>query len=119
YFDVARLQFRQGRTWVSDATTDPVVVLDERAARELFPDGDPIGRGVRGWNPRNGRPAGVFTVIGIVPHVYPLGPEDQDVPAAYFPLAPDPARTFASLLVRTSRPPAAMLPVITEALAPI
>ncbi len=119
YFDVARLQFRQGRTWVSDATTDPVVVLDERAARELFPDGDPIGRGVRGWKPRDGKPAGVFTVIGIVPHVYPLGPEDQDVPAAYFPLAPDPARTFASLLVRTSRPPAAMLPVITEALAPI
>ena len=98
YFAVAGLVFRRGGGW--DAAADaPVVVLDEQAARSLFGDGDPIGRQVRAKEP-----AGVFTVIGTVPHVYARGPEDPDLPSAYFPLRPNPNRMFASLFVRTTRP---------------
>ena len=65
-----------------------------------------------------GRAAGVFTVVGIVPHVYARGPEDAAEPAAYFALRPSATGTFAGLFVRTSPPPEAMLPVVTDALAP-
>ncbi|OFW26059.1 MAG: hypothetical protein A3G21_00255 [Acidobacteria bacterium RIFCSPLOWO2_12_FULL_66_21] len=64
-------------------------------------------------------PAGIFTLVGTVPHVYARGAEEDDPPAAYFNLKPDPARIFAGLLVRASRPPEQMLPLLTEVLEPV
>ncbi len=87
------------------------VVLDEQAAARLFGTIDPIGRQVV-----TVETAGVHTVIGLVPHVLGRGPEEESQPAAYFPLKPDPARTFASVLVRTAGSPDTLVPVITDAL---
>jgi putative ABC transport system permease protein len=115
YFAVAGVPFRRGGTWDADsATAASVVVLDELAARALFGDEDPIGRPVRA-----NEPAGVFTVVGTVPHVYARGPEEAEQPAAYFNLRPEPARMFAGLLVRTSRPPEEMVPLLSELLGPV
>jgi putative ABC transport system permease protein len=114
YFDIAGLTFRRGSTWTADMVSgSPPIVLDQQAARHLFGDEDPIGRLVR-----TTKPDAVFTVVGTVPHVRVFGPEEEVEPAAYFALAPNSARTFAGLFVRTSRPPAEMLPVINEALKP-
>jgi putative ABC transport system permease protein len=114
YFEVAGLTFRRGGPWTADMVSgSPPIVLDQQAARHLFGDEDPIGRLVRASDPD-----GVFTVVGTVPHVRVFGPEDEVEPAAYFAVAPNPARTFAGLFVKTSRPPAEMLPVINEALKP-
>ncbi len=112
YFAVAGLPFRRGGTW-QDGSSDapPVIVLDEQLAGRLFGDEDPIGQQVRATEP-----AGLFRVVGTVPHVYARGPEEDDAPAAYFAVKPDPARIFAGLLVRTSRPSAEVLPLLTEAL---
>jgi predicted permease len=124
YFAAAGLRFRRGGTWQADgAGGPPVVVLDEQAARRLFGDEDPIGRPVRAdaapGRVRVDQPAGVYTVIGTVPHVYARGAEDTDLPSAYFPLKPNPARVFAGLFVKTSRPAWEVLPAITEVLQPV
>lgn len=115
YFSTAGLAFRQGDTWPAGTSdTSPVVVVDERVARHLFGGDNPIGRQIRAASP-----AGTFTVIGVVPYVQTYGPEESAPPAVYFPLRPDPARRFAVLFVRTSRPPQQMQSTISDVLAPI
>lgn len=115
YFAVTGLPLLRGRTWRADPVDRvPVVVLEDQAARQLFGQEDPIGQRVRATEP-----AGVFTVVGIVPHVYARGPEETDPPEAYFAVKPNPTRTFASLFVRTSQPPEEVLPVLTKALEPV
>jgi putative ABC transport system permease protein len=113
FFDVASVTFRRGSAWARDVdpVTDVPVVLDELAARQLFGDTDPIGRQVTTTDL-----PGVHTVVGIVPHVRARGPEVDVPPSAFFPIKPNPARMFAGLLVRTSGPPAPLVPVITKAL---
>ncbi|HEY0873621.1 MAG TPA: ABC transporter permease [Vicinamibacterales bacterium] len=115
YFDVAGLRFLRGGTWSAQTASDALpVVLDERAARQLFGEEDPLGRHVRATEPK-----GVFRVVGTVPHAYVRGPEEAYHPSAYFPLRPSSTRTFAGLFVRTSRPPEKMLSPINEALKPL
>jgi putative ABC transport system permease protein len=113
YFDVAGIRFRRGTAWLAEtAFAAPPVVLDERAAAQLFGREDPLGRQISAT-----APAGVFTVVGIVPYVYAHGPEEANEPAAYFALRPSATQRFASLFVRTSPPPEDMLPIVTGALA--
>ena len=115
YFDVAGVRFARGAGWsATTAFNPPSVVLDEQAARRLFGNDDPVGRQVRaevGVEPEQ-----VFTVVGVVPHVYARGPEEPNLPAAYFALRPSATRVFAALFVRTSRPADEMLPILTEVL---
>lgn len=112
YFDVAGICFRRGASWPAEAASDSLrVVLDERAAVQLFGGEDALGRHIRATEP-----LGVFTVVGIVPHVYTRGPEAADEPAAYFAIKPSATRKFAGLFVRTSRPAEEMVPVVTDAL---
>ena len=115
YFEVSGLRFLRGGTWGADtAGGSPVVVLDVLAARRLFGDEDPLGGQVR-----IAKPPAVFTVIGTVPHVYALGPEEAHRPSAYFALPDSPARSFAGLFIKTSRAPEQMLHAVTDALKPV
>jgi putative ABC transport system permease protein len=115
YFDVAGIRFRRGAAWSAETAFEaPSVVLDEWAAAQLFGAENPLGRQIRATEP-----AGVFTVVGIVPHVYSRGAETVDEPGAYFAMKPSATRTWAHLFVRTSRSPDEMVPVVTEALAPL
>jgi predicted permease len=105
YFDVAGIRFRRGAGWSAETASEaPSVVLDERAATQLFGREDALGRQISAT-----APAGTYTVVGIVPYVYARGPEDANEPAAYFALPPSATRTFAGLFVRTSPPPEDML----------
>jgi predicted permease len=112
YFDVAGIKFIRGAVW-ADGAANPVV-LDESVARRLFGDADPLGRQVRA-----SEPAGVHTVVGVVPSLRAKGPEQDLQIAAYFPPHLR-RRAFAnSLLVRTNGPPDAVVPRIADALAPV
>jgi len=112
YFNVAGVPFRRGGTWTAaSAAAVPPVVLDEQLAHEIFGDLDPLGRQLQVTEP-----AGVFTVVGLVPRVRPRGPEETAKPSVYFPLRPNPARNFASLFVRTSRPPELVARSLVDAL---
>jgi putative ABC transport system permease protein len=115
YFEVAGMRFLRGATWPAEAPADsPSVVLDERVTAQLFGSEDPLGRSVR-----RDQPAGIFRIVGIVPHVYTHGPEVADAPAAYFALRPNPARTFATFFARTAGPAEAFVATVTTALAPV
>ncbi len=83
-------------------------MLDDIVARRLFGDADPIGRQVRA-----DEPAGVHTVVGVVPSLREKGPEQDRQMAVYFPLKRNPARAFAHLLVRTSGPADAVVPRVS------
>lgn len=113
YFSVAGLEFIRGGTWREESVqTSPSAVIDQRAARALFGDDNPLGRQIKRSNPD-----GVYTVVGVVPFAPTRGPEEEKLPSVYFPVRLDPKRVFAGLFVRTSRPADEMIPVITEALA--
>ncbi len=115
YFDVAGIRFRRGRAWSPEPEVNATaVILDERAAKELFGDVDPTG-----FTIRRSQPDGVYTVVGTVPHVHSRGAEEAAPPAAYFALRPNPTRKYAWLLIKTSRPGGEILPMIREALKPL
>src|SRR4029453_5606583 len=80
------------------------VVLDEMAARRLFGDSDPIGRELLYGNWR-------ATVIGVVANVRMRGPEADSGPQAYFP-GPITSSSYG-YLVRTTKPPAQLIPDVT------
>ena len=112
FFAIAGMEFHRGAVWADDAASP--IVLDDIVARRLFGDADPMGRQVRA-----SEPAGVHTVVGVVPSLREKGPEQDRQLAVYFPLKRNPARVFAHLLVRTTGPAdAAVLPV-SEALASV
>jgi ABC-type antimicrobial peptide transport system permease subunit len=79
----------------------------------LFGEANPIGRPVRA-----SEPAGVHTVVGVVPSLRTRGPEQDRQMAVYFPPIPR-RRGFATLLVRTTGPADAVVPRMTSALAPV
>lgn len=90
------------------------VVQDDGIRRRLFGETNPLGRQVRATEP-----AGVHTVVGVVPSLRAKGPEQDLQMAAYFPSNMR-RRAFAnSLLVRTTGPPDAVVPRIAQALAPV
>jgi len=112
FFAIAGVPFRQGTVW-SEGASNPIV-LDDIVARRLFGETNALGRQVR-----SDEPAGVHTVVGVVPSLREKGPEKDQQLAVYFPLKSNPARTFAHLLVRTTGPADAVVPRMEEALAPV
>jgi predicted permease len=112
FFGIAGVPFRQGAVW-SEGAANPIV-LDDIVARRLFGDENPMGRQVLA-----DEPAGIHTVVGVVPSLREKGPEKDQQLAVYFPLKPNPARAFAHLLVRTTGPADGVVPRVTEALAPV
>jgi predicted permease len=123
YFDVAGMPFRRGSAWSATPALDAEpVVLDERAARQLFGDGDSLGRQLhtRFFDDRvRAEREASFTVVGVVPFVYARGPEGPPQPAMYLPIVPRPSRTFAGLFARTAMPADRVVPAVETALAPV
>jgi predicted permease len=122
YFDVIGMSFQRGSAWTTASALDPEpVVLDERAARELFGDRDPLGLLVRTRffddRVRAERDA-TFTVVGVVPFVHSRGPEGPPQPAMYLPIVVRP-RTFAALFARTAGPAATLAPAVERALVAV
>jgi predicted permease len=115
YFQVAGLPFRRGGTWTEGSPErSGVVVVDDLAARTLFGTEDAVGLWLSATEP-----AGLFVVVGVVPHVQTYGATDTAQPSVYVPLTDDPGRRFADLLVRTGGSARDMLPALTQALAPV
>src|SRR6185369_813891 len=77
YFSTLKMQLARGRAWsaAEDVRAEPVVVINETMARQLWPNEDPIGKHVRDRSFREPRPQwiltapgrdGSFEVIGVV-----------------------------------------------------
>jgi len=111
YFRTLRIPLRDGRGF-SDAdieTSQPVVVLNEQAARRFF-GGDALGKTMQ-W-----KLYGVRTVVGIVGDIRYDGPEAPKRPQAFIPLAQTKA-SAATLLVRTAARQTNVLPAIGQVIS--
>jgi predicted permease len=99
YVDAMGMHLRQGRdlSWSDDEKSQPVVVLNEAAARRLWPGQDPLGRtAVVGGDDR--------TVVGVVSNVRETSVEDASGPEVYLPVM-QAGPVGAELVVRTKLPP--------------
>lgn len=103
------VELRAGRGFDArdTAQSDPVVVVDERFARRLFPDADPIGRRVR--IPSDGPDARWHMVIGVVEKLQLEDLDDPELPNALVALTQHP-QSAVSVVVRTRDQPDAFKP---------
>jgi predicted permease len=115
YFSTLRIPLRAGRDFDErDNTRVPqVVVINETFARRLFPHEDPIGRTlVTGMAQQQAQVVGVVADIRGENLNAPPGPE-------YFLPALQRPETLTNVLVRSNLPPAAVAPLVREALRTI
>ena len=108
YLEVAGLELTRGRWFSSEddvvPPNDNVIVLNERLARHLFGDEDPLGRRLP-WPPRGdgSRRPGELRVVGVVREYRPRG--EFSAPGNHFfarHRVDDPESNGSSLLVRVS-----------------
>lgn len=101
YFDTVRLALLRGRGFeAGDATDAPLVaVINEAAAKRLFPDRDPLGRRIAYWGDER-------RIVGVVANEKFHGLTVAAPMAAYTPLTQTPpAGRSEVLLVRASGAP--------------
>ena len=114
FFDVIGVPIARGRMFraTDGAPGSEAAIVNERLAATLFPGEDPIGKRLRfsQLQPGPGRPQDVWrTIVGISRSI-PHGQKQQYEPApvVYLPSRQDPP-LGASLLVRSSLPPASVM----------
>jgi putative ABC transport system permease protein len=110
YFRALRVQLRKGRlfTGADRQGSEPVVILNETAAKIYFPGEDPIGRVVRFFSEQR-------TIVGVVGDVRGFGPERLSDPESYLPMAQG-SGGGGTLLVRTAGDTAAIIPQVKAAI---
>jgi predicted permease len=100
YFDVMRIPLRSGRTFTpADGTQGGVVILNDEAARRLFPGQDPLMKRLYFGRPRP--EVQWMTVVGVVGNVLSDNLEIGARPMVYRPLMQASSLSMA-LAVRTS-----------------
>lgn len=115
FINTLAIELRAGRGIDSRdrADTDPVIVIDERFARTIYPNSDPLGRRVK--IPADGAEARWYTIVGIIEVMQLEDVGDAELPSALMPLAQNPRR-IVSVVVRTRDAPALMKPRFQELL---
>jgi predicted permease len=117
YFSTLKMPLVRGRTWsaADDERAEPVVVINETMARQLWPHEDPIGKHVRDRSFLERRPQwilkapgrdGSFEVIGVVRDAPNRGLREPIAPAMYYPYTVA-LSDIAVLSVRTKGSPLA------------
>lgn len=117
YFSTLKMPLVRGHGWsaADDVRAEPVVVINETMARQLWPNEDPIGKHVRDRSFRERRPQwilsapgrdGSFEVIGVVRDAPNRGLREPIAPAMYYPYSVA-LSDIAVLLVRTKGDPVA------------
>jgi predicted permease len=116
YFAAAAIPLLRGRVFTTadmvasarDYSKADTIVLDDLAASRLFGPRDPVGQALVYGTRR-------VTVVGVVVNVHMKGPEADSGPQAYLPGARN-AGEYA-YLIRTTKPPASVIPGIRGAVS--
>jgi putative ABC transport system permease protein len=111
YFQAQGVELLSGRTFDERDTgnSSPVVVINERLARENFPGGNPVGQQlVYNWG--EDYPA---EIVGVVADVRETSLTAEPAPAFYRPLSQMPNPTL-NVIVRTAGDPLALAGAIRE-----
>jgi hypothetical protein len=96
YFSTLKMPLVRGRSWsvADDERAEPVAVINETLARQLWPNDDPIGKHVRDRSFVERKPQwilkapgrdGSFAVIGVVRDAPNQGLRQPIAPAMYYP----------------------------------
>jgi putative ABC transport system permease protein len=119
YFRTLGIPMRRGRPF---ADTDrlgapPVVIVNQMAAAQLWPGGDPLGHALTLGTRlgQDGVPVG-GTVVGVAADVHDWGPASQPRPTVYVAHAQFPT-DFLSIAVKTAGEPTALVPPLRQLLA--
>ena len=115
FFDALGLPILRGRNF-SDTDPADAVLVNERAASQLFPGADPLGKRIRltDRHTQTAKPAAWRTIVGIVASVRHNSPESGAPSAAvYLPLREAPIHV--SLLVRSALPAPSVIEAVRHA----
>lgn len=114
YFGAMGIPLRTGRDFTERDTTGslPVIILNETAARNLFPGQDPLGKIVLADHPER-------TVVGVVADVRHLALEEGSGNEFYIPMRQTGDYASVDLVVRSSLPMPVLAAKLREALRPV
>jgi putative ABC transport system permease protein len=107
YFDAIGIPLKRGRlfTDADTAGTPPVVLITESAARQYFPNEDPIGKTITlGWRRGPGTRRAGGEVVGILGDTKDAGLDEPDPPQIYMPYRQWPIGSM-TVLLNASVPP--------------
>ncbi len=122
YFRTMRLPLLAGREFSSADvhSTSPAVILNEAAARSLFPGESAIGQRIK-FGADN--LAAWWTVVGVVADERYFGWDSDRTPTAYLPilqiLQDDLPDYDSAIILRTNSEPLSLLPVVRSTMASI
>ncbi|HEX3746994.1 MAG TPA: ABC transporter permease [Bryobacteraceae bacterium] len=114
YWQAIGIQLQQGRLFNDADWSRPVAVISSKAARHLWPGGNPIGRHVTGIGPA--KPA--LEVVGVVGEV-PAGPVDQNWPMMVYEPYALITPVAVSFVIRTAGDPAALIASVRTTLSAV
>jgi predicted permease len=124
YFHTMRIPLIRGRAFSEqdDASTPPVIVIDEDLAREMFPGEDPVGKRLDFG--ASSQPA---EIIGVVGHVKQAGLDTDTNATVHYqayssslqlsgPILPL-VTAATTVIVRTAKPPASLVEPVHQAVS--
>ena len=106
YFSAMEIPLRRGRLF-RDREAEPVVVINETAAKRYWPGEDPLGRRIR----LNDDPAPWMTIVGIVADVQMRGARGTNVVETYIPYWHNPESGINAVLKTAGDPQALVEPL--------
>jgi putative ABC transport system permease protein len=110
YFSTIGIPLKRGRLFTGDDRTGspPVVMITESAARQYFPNEDPLGKKITlGWGRGKDKPRAGGEVVGIVGDVKEAGLDEVDPPQLYLPYRQWPVQGMG-IVLKTAVPPASV-----------
>jgi putative ABC transport system permease protein len=119
YFQLLRVPLLQGRTFTAaDAeSTDPVCIIDEILAKNLFPRENPLGRRLapaNGVAPANRADRKYCRIVGVVAKERSSAWDNQYLNTLYRPILQVPGRAI-SVMVRSDAAAEPLLPMLKQA----
>jgi predicted permease len=111
YFGAMGMHLREGRdfSWRDSPTSEPVIIINQAAARRDWPGDDPVGHLAQGIGDGDTR------VIGVVADVRESSVEETSSPEVYVP-ATQAKPDGENLVVRTKLPPNALASSVLKTL---
>ncbi len=112
YFRTFSISLVSGRVFTAadDSRHQPVMILNETAARRLWPGENPLGRRARTGDPNEP----YRTIVGVVGDVYQYGLDSPKTSQVYLPYAQNQLQRL-SVLVRATRDPVSLTAPIRSA----
>jgi putative ABC transport system permease protein len=117
YFSTIGIPLKRGRLFTEDdrVGTTRVVLITESAARQFFPNEDPLGKKIKlGWGRGPGKARAGGEVVGIVGDVKEAGLDEPNPPQIYMPFRQWPV-SFMSMVIKTATRPTALTDAVRSA----